>query len=233
MTEKLREELGDYKIWKNPSRRGEPVAYLGPVSPAQWAHFFFPQGSPGVGFRSRRLHRDGSRRIFSFEAIFEMANGQGPKMIDVRKAEAQASPVGYLPARLDGVAASRSSGMLTVLGTPIVDDRSDEEWRGRVAQSSHRRTNCSPKPSDIWSVRDTLIFTNARARKKHELFAPIYCDLRFCPRCAPRQFARLIQKYEPVLKAISALKNAGIPNSRNHTNYSQYRQSDSRANQGI
>src|SRR6202035_5982732 len=46
--------------------------------------------------------------------------------------------------------------------------------------------------------------------EKHDLFSPIYCDLRFCPRCAPRQFARLIEKYEPVLRAVSAHKKAGF-----------------------
>jgi ribosomal protein S27AE len=41
------------------------------------------------------------------------------------------------------------------------------------------------------------------------LFSPVYCDLRYCPRCGGRQFARLIEKYLPIVKAIIAQKRPG------------------------
>lgn len=34
---------------------------------------------------------------------------------------------------------------------------------------------------------------------RHRFFSPLYCDLRFCPRCGRRMFARLYAKYVPVL----------------------------------
>jgi hypothetical protein len=45
--------------------------------------------------------------------------------------------------------------------------------------------------------------------KKHALFAPIYCDLRYCSHCGPRQFARLIEKHAPVLKHLSKCQRPG------------------------
>jgi hypothetical protein len=50
MTEELREALGDYKIWKNPSVRGESVAYLGQYRPPNGQFFFTPKDLRELGF---------------------------------------------------------------------------------------------------------------------------------------------------------------------------------------
>jgi hypothetical protein len=50
MTEELREALGGYKIWKNPSKRGESVAYLGQYRPPNGQLFFFPKDLRELGF---------------------------------------------------------------------------------------------------------------------------------------------------------------------------------------
>ena len=50
MTEEMREALGDYKIWKNPSRRGESVAYLGHYRPPNGQFFFTPKDLQELGF---------------------------------------------------------------------------------------------------------------------------------------------------------------------------------------
>jgi hypothetical protein len=50
MTEELRETLGDYKIWKNPCKRGEAVAYLGPYRPPNGQFFFTSKDLWELGF---------------------------------------------------------------------------------------------------------------------------------------------------------------------------------------
>jgi len=50
MAEELREVLGDYKIWKNPSKSGEAVAYLGPYRPPIGQFFFTPKDLQDLGF---------------------------------------------------------------------------------------------------------------------------------------------------------------------------------------
>lgn len=50
MTEKLREAVGGYKIWKNPSGRREPVIYLGQYSPPNGQYLFFPNDLRELGF---------------------------------------------------------------------------------------------------------------------------------------------------------------------------------------
>jgi hypothetical protein len=50
MTEELRKALGDYKIWKNPSKRDESVTYLGQYRPPNGQFFFFPRDLQELGF---------------------------------------------------------------------------------------------------------------------------------------------------------------------------------------
>jgi len=50
MTEELKEALGDFKIWKNPSKSGEPVSYLGPHRPPDGQIFFAPRDLQELGF---------------------------------------------------------------------------------------------------------------------------------------------------------------------------------------
>jgi hypothetical protein len=53
MTEELREILGDFKIWKNPSRSGEAVAYLGSYRPPDGQIFFTLGDLQELGFGPR------------------------------------------------------------------------------------------------------------------------------------------------------------------------------------
>lgn len=50
MTEELREALGDYKIWRNPSMRTEPIPYLGLYRPPKGQFFFTPKDLQELGF---------------------------------------------------------------------------------------------------------------------------------------------------------------------------------------
>jgi hypothetical protein len=50
MAEKLREALRDYKIWKNPSVRGESVVYIGHYRPPNGQFFFTPKDLQELGF---------------------------------------------------------------------------------------------------------------------------------------------------------------------------------------
>jgi hypothetical protein len=44
----------------------------------------------------------------------------------------------------------------------------------------------------------------------HEYFVPEGCDLRFCPRCGARQFARLFNKHSPVLDWVQSHAKRGF-----------------------
>lgn len=129
-------------------------------------------------------------------------------MIDVVKAEAQAVQWG-IDLRTWMELRVRISANVDEFGHAETDDRFDEEWRGRVAdvliehdlpRKANRYMECS---------RYAHLY-ECEGEERHKLFSPIYCDSRFCPRCAPRQFARLIEKYEPILKAVSANRKAGF-----------------------
>jgi hypothetical protein len=129
-------------------------------------------------------------------------------MIDIPKAEAQAaqwdiSLRDWMELQL------QIFGNVDAFGDSDIDDESDEEWRGRVSDVliEHK---LFPKAKRYLECSRYAYLYQCNGDGKHDLFSPIYCDLRFCPRCAPRQFARLLRKYEPVLKAVSAHKKAGF-----------------------
>jgi hypothetical protein len=44
----------------------------------------------------------------------------------------------------------------------------------------------------------------------HEYFVPEGCDLRFCPRCGPRQFARLFGKHAPAVDSVYSHARRGF-----------------------
>ncbi len=129
-------------------------------------------------------------------------------MIDVVKAEAQAVLWG-IDLRTWMELELQIFGNVDAFGQAEIDDAHDEEWRGQVAEilvehelfsKAHRYLDCS-RYAHVYECKGEL---------KHNLFAPIYCDLRFCPRCAPRQFARLMAKYEPIVRAVSAHPKPGF-----------------------
>lgn len=129
-------------------------------------------------------------------------------MIDVRKAEAECVAWG-ISLRDWMELHVQIFGNVDAFGDPSFDDGVDEEWRGRVAQVliDHELV---PKAKRYMECSRYAHRYECQGERRHDLFSPIYCDLRFCPRCAPRQFARLLRKYEPVLKAVSAHKKAGF-----------------------
>jgi ribosomal protein S27AE len=97
-------------------------------------------------------------------------------------------------------------GNVDAFGDYSADDDEEEDWRGRVAQvlienhlpsKANRYIECSR-----YGVRYQCKGTDA-----HNLFSPVYCDLRYCPRCGPRQYARLIEKYAPVVKSLSSRRS--------------------------
>lgn len=50
MAEVVGERSKSYKIWKNPSRKGEPVAYLGEFYPPAGCFYFSPKDLCELGF---------------------------------------------------------------------------------------------------------------------------------------------------------------------------------------
>jgi ribosomal protein S27AE len=129
-------------------------------------------------------------------------------MIDVIKAEAQATQWG-IPLRVWLELQVQIFGNVDAFGDSDIDDGPDEEWRGQVAQVLIEHKLLSKANRYVECCRYAHLY-QCKGEKPHDLFSPIYCDLRFCPRCGTRQFARLIKKYEPVLKAVSAYKKAGF-----------------------
>jgi hypothetical protein len=129
-------------------------------------------------------------------------------MIDVIKAEGQATQWG-IPLRDWLELQVQIFGNVDAFGDSDIDDELDEEWRGQVSQVLIEHKLFSKAKRYMECSRYAHLY-QCKGEGKHDLFSPIYCDLRFCPRCAPRQVARLIEKYEPVLKAVSAHKKAGF-----------------------
>ncbi len=129
-------------------------------------------------------------------------------MIDLAKAESQA--VAWEISLRDWMELQvQVFGNVDAFGNPDLDDESVEEWRGVVAQVLIDNGLC-PKANRFMECSRYTYLYQCDGPEKHDLFSPIYCDLRFCPRCAPRQFARLIEKYEPILKTVAKEPKPGF-----------------------
>src|SRR5262249_32988083 len=89
------------------------------------------------------------------------------------------------------------------------NDGPEEGWREAVADVLVEH-GLIPKGNRFLQCSKFAHLYRCEGATEHKLFSPIYCDLRFCPRCAPRQFARLFRKYEPILRAVSAERKAGF-----------------------
>lgn len=129
-------------------------------------------------------------------------------MIDLTKATAEADAWGIsLRERME--LQVEVFGNVDAFGDPQINEETQEEdWRSRVAQvlienhllgKANRYIQCSRYG----------VALQCKGPQPHPLFSPIYCDLRYCPRCGPRQFARLIDKYAPVIKYVSSNRNRG------------------------
>ncbi|MGH9438243.1 MAG: rolling circle replication-associated protein, partial [Terriglobia bacterium] len=129
-------------------------------------------------------------------------------MIDIRKIEQEAALWG-IPV-LDRMELDvQVFGNIDVFGDPVFEAGPDEDWRGQVAQVLIDHALFSKAGRFIECCRYAHLY-ECTGPGKHPLFAPIRCDLRFCSYCAPRQFARLIAKYEPILKAVCARREKGF-----------------------
>jgi hypothetical protein len=136
-----------------------------------------------------------------------MADGGDTGMIDLPRATAESALWGidlreYMELHV------RIRGSVDVFGDFSLDDDREEEWRGRVAQVLIEH-HLVPKANRYLECSHYGVRLQCQGESKHDLFAPLYCDLRYCPRCGPRQFARLIQKYSPVVKLLSSRRRAG------------------------
>lgn len=129
-------------------------------------------------------------------------------MIDVRQAEAQAALWG-IPLVEWMELNTQVFGNVDAFGPTFADDDLDEQWRGMVAQVLVENKLASKANRFLECCRYAHLY-ECKGPDNHALFAPIYCDLRFCPRCAPRQFTRLVEKYQSVLKAVSGSRLAGF-----------------------
>jgi hypothetical protein len=129
-------------------------------------------------------------------------------MIDVPRADAQAGFWGITIADWMELQV-RVYGRTDVFGQADVDDPDDECWRERVAEILIQNQLFAKANRFLECCRYAYRYV-CLGVLKHLLFSPIYCDLRFCPRCAGRQFARLIRKYEPILAKISANRRRGF-----------------------
>jgi hypothetical protein len=81
-------------------------------------------------------------------------------------------------------------------------DAKDEKWRAQVADVLIEN-DLAPKAKRYIECSRFAVRYECQGADHHQLFSPAYCDLRFCPRCAPRQYARLMEKYLGVVKGIS------------------------------
>jgi len=129
-------------------------------------------------------------------------------MIDIRKAEHEAVSWGipltdYMELQI------RIRGTVDVFGDSTLNDAPEESWREAVADVLIEH-GLIPKGNRFLQCSKFAHLFRCEGAEAHKLFSPIYCDLRFCPRCAPRQFARLLSKYEPILRAVSAERKPGF-----------------------
>jgi hypothetical protein len=123
-------------------------------------------------------------------------------MIDIKRAEAEA--VAWSIPLTDWMELNvRIHGRVDVFGDCDLDNFAEEDWRSEVADVMVAH-ELAPKANRFLQCSRYAYLYQCKGAAQHQLFSPIYCDLRFCPRCAPRQFARLFGKYEPILRTVSA-----------------------------
>lgn len=99
-------------------------------------------------------------------------------------------------------------GNADAFGDFISEDSAEEEWRGRVAQVLIENGH-APKANRYIECCRYGVRIQCKGPDAHQLFSPVYCDLRYCPWCGPRQFARLIEKHSPAIKAVTRERKPG------------------------
>jgi hypothetical protein len=136
-----------------------------------------------------------------------MAGGGDTGMIDVARATAESISWG-IPLREWMELRAKVYGNVDAFGDFTVDEDEEEEWRGRVAEVLIEN-HLAPKANRYIECSRYGVRLQCKGKECHDLFSPLYCDLRYCPRCGPRQFARLIEKYSPVVKLLSSQRRSG------------------------
>jgi hypothetical protein len=97
---------------------------------------------------------------------------------------------------------------IDIFDDPIFEREPDEDWRGQVADALIQ-SGLRKKANRFLQCSRFVNLYECEGQDKHRLFSPVYCDLRYCPRCAGRQYARLIKKYLPIVEAVNAHKCPG------------------------
>jgi ribosomal protein S27AE len=131
-----------------------------------------------------------------------MANSGDSRMIDVAQATAESKEWG-ISLREWMELHAHIYGNVDAFGDFSADKEEEEGWRGRVAEVLIEN-HLAPKANRYVQCSRYGVRLQCKGEKNHQLFSPLYCDLRYCPRCGPRQFARLIEKYSPVLKFLAS-----------------------------
>src|SRR5215472_2024645 len=156
---------------------------------------------------TRRVHRAGSTWPSLRRALFEMAKSGDSELIDVPQATGEAEAWG-IELREWMELRTHVFGNADAFGDFISEDSAEEEWRGRVAQVLIENGH-APKANRYIECCRYGVRIQCKGPDAHQLFSPVYCDLRYCPWCGPRQFARLIEKHSPAIKAVTRERKPG------------------------
>lgn len=128
-------------------------------------------------------------------------------MIDLAQAEADCAQAG-ISLRDSFELKVHAFGNVDFFGDLRIEDKNEQEFRGRVAQVLIDH-DLHQKARRYLECLRYGIRLQCEGPQQHALFAVVHCDLRFCPCCGPRQFARLIEKYSPVLRSVSGQRRRG------------------------
>jgi hypothetical protein len=83
------------------------------------------------------------------------------------------------------------------------EDRREEDFRARVADVLIEN-DLAKRAARYVECHRFGYCLQCEGEKPHTFFSVLCCDLRFCPRCGARMFARLYEKYSPVLSYLKA-----------------------------
>jgi hypothetical protein len=98
--------------------------------------------------------------------------------------------------------------------TKEVNDLDDDDWKdfgfrsevaqvlidNRLEKKGYRYLDCGRK----------AVHLRCEGEEHHEFCSPLHCDLRFCPTCAPRIYAKLYAKHAPVLSFLKGHRRPGF-----------------------
>jgi len=126
-----------------------------------------------------------------------MADGDGGRMNVLGGFESEAQAWGIsLADRYELETLCRPS--LKPLEKFTAEDHADFEFRSQVAEALMFGGLAGKAARYLDCARKGIVL-RCQGHDQHEFLSPMYCDLRFCPRCAPRRFARLYAKHSAVL----------------------------------